>query len=121
MRRSAGAMLVWALMLAVLAVVLWAVFVETDYLSVLMPAFAVVGTVVIAVLAWLRAGRRTPRAVLAGEPSPDLSYASVLLAVAVSLVMLGLEVGTFLCLIGAGLGVLAIGGLVREWRAERRA
>jgi hypothetical protein len=36
-------------------------------------------------------------------------------------VVLGLEVGTFLCFIGAGLGLLAIGGLVREWRAERRA
>lgn len=121
MRRAGGAVLVWALMLGVLAVVLWAVFVQTDYLSVLMPAFAVTGTALIAALAWWRAGRRTPRDVLVGEPSPDLSYASVLLAVAVSLVLLGLEVGTFLCFVGAGLGLFAIGGLVREWRAERRA
>jgi hypothetical protein len=121
MRRAGAPVVVWAVMLATLAVVLWAVFVQTDYLSVLMPAFAVAGTVVIAVLAWRRAGRRTPRAILAGEPSPDLSYASVLLAIAVSIAVLGLEVGTFLCLIGGGLGLLAIGGLVREWRAERRA
>lgn len=121
MRRSAGAIVVWAVMLAVLAVVLWAVFAETDYLSVLMPAFAVVGTVAIATLAWWRAGRRTPRAILIGEPNPDLSYSSVLLAVAVSIVVLGLEVGTFLVFIGAGLGLLGVGGLVREWRAERRA
>jgi hypothetical protein len=120
-RRAAGATLVWALMLALLAVVLWAVFVETDYLSVLMPAFAIAGTLAIALLAWWRVGRRSPRAVLVGEPSPDLSYASVLLAIAVSLVLLGLEVGTFMVFIGAGLGLLAIGGLVREWRAERRA
>jgi uncharacterized membrane protein YidH (DUF202 family) len=120
-RRAGGVAVLWGAMLLVLAVVLWAVFVETDYLSVLLPAFAVGGTVAIAALAWWRAGRRTPSAILAGEPSPDSSWSSVLVAVAVALIVLGLEVGTFLCFVGGGLAVLGIGGLLREWRAERRA
>lgn len=121
MSRPGVAMLVWAAMLGVLGGVLWAVFVEVDLLSVLMPAFAIGGTVAIAAISSARARRRAPRDVLVGEPSPDLSWSSVLVAIGVSVALVGLEVGTFLVFIGAGLALLGVGGLVREWRAERRA
>jgi hypothetical protein len=96
------------------------VFVEVDLLSVLLPIFSIAGTLAIAALGAWRAGRRTATAVVVGEPSPDLSLSSVLVAVGVSIAMVGLEVGTFLVFIGAGLALLGFGGLVREWRAERR-
>jgi len=113
-------MLLWAAMLGVLGGVLWAVFVEVDLLSVLLPAFAVGGTAAMAALA-ARRGGRTPRAVLTGDPDPQLSLSAPLVAVAIALVLLGLEVGTFLVFVGGGLALLGAGGLVREWRAERRA
>lgn len=52
---------------------------------------------------------------------PELSYSAMLLGIALSTLALGAELGLWLVLIGAGLCVLAIGGLVREWRAESEA
>jgi len=51
----------------------------------------------------------------------DLSYPSMLLGVGLAALALGAELGLWLVLIGAGACVLAVGGLVREWRAERHA
>ena len=119
MRRPGVAILAWAALLGALAVVLWAVFEEVDYLSVLMPAFAVAGTALIALAGW-RAARRAGERAFAPQAVPETSWPAALAALALALVLLGLEVGTFLCLIGAGLFAFAVGGLAREWRAERR-
>jgi hypothetical protein len=118
--RPGVAFLVWAVFLGVLAAVLWAVFEQLDVLSVLMPAFAVALTVAIAA-GGAGAARRAARRALDLEADPDTSWSAVLAGVAFALVLLGLEVGTFLVLVGGGLLALALGGLLREWRAERRA
>lgn len=120
MRRPGVVFLVWAVFLGVLAAVLWAVFDQVDRLSVLMPAFAVALTVLIAVGGAAQA-RRAARRALDAEPDLDVSWSAVLAGIAIALALLGLEVGTFLVFIAGGLGLLAAGGLVREWRAERRA
>jgi len=120
MSRPGVAIVVWALLLGVLAAVLWAVFEEEDLLSVLMPAFAVGLTAALALGGWRTAAHAARRA-FEPQADPDTSWPAVLAAIALSLVLLGLEVGTWLVLIGAGLLALGAGGLLREWRAERRA
>jgi hypothetical protein len=118
--RPGVAILAWAALLGLLAAVLWAVFEEEDLLSVLMPAFAVAGTAALAL--WgMGAARRAARRAFEPQAAPDTSWSAVLAGVALVLVLLGLEVGTFLIFIGGGLLVTAAGGLAREWRAERRA
>jgi hypothetical protein len=118
--RPGVAFLVWAVLLGLLAAVLWAVFEEQDLLSVLMPAFAVALTAAIA-LGGARAARRAAERAFEPQPVPDTSWPPVLAALALALVLLGLEVGTFLVFVGGGLFLAAAGGLAREWRAERRA
>jgi hypothetical protein len=119
--RPGVAFLVWAAFLALLAVILWAVFTELDLPSVLMPAFAIALTLLIAVGGAAATRRAARRSRPAAEPDPDTSWSAVLAGVAFALVLLGLEVGTFLILVGGGLFALGLGGLVREWRAERQA
>lgn len=119
MRRPGVAIFVWAVILAVLAVVLWAVFEEVDWLSVVMPAFAVGVTVVAAVAGW-RAARRAALREYEPQAAPQTSWSAVLAGISVALVLVGLEAGTFLVFIGAGLFAFAAGGLAREWSAERR-
>lgn len=52
---------------------------------------------------------------------PDVSPPTLLLAVAIVVAVVGAQLGLWLALIGGGLGLLAVGGLVREARAQRRA
>jgi hypothetical protein len=117
--RPGVAIVVWAALLGLLAAVLWAVFEEEDLLSVLLPAFAIALTAALALGGW-RAAARAARRALEPQPDPDTSWPAVLAGIALVLVLLGLEVGTFLILVGGGLFAAAAGGLVREWRAERR-
>jgi len=81
--------------------------------------FAAVVTVAIAlVLAVSGLGRGAPGGARA---LPDLSPATTLLAIALVLAALGAELGLWLALLGGGLAALAVGGLIREARAQRRA
>lgn len=52
---------------------------------------------------------------------PDVSPPMPWLAAAIALALLGSTVGWWLTLIAAGMAVLAVGGLVRERLAQRRA
>lgn len=119
MRRPGVAIFVWAAILAVLAVVLWAIFEEVDWLSVVMPAFAVGVTVLAAVAGW-RGARRAAERAFEPQAAPQTSWSAVLAGISFALVLVGLEVGTFLVFVGAGLFAFAAGGLAREWAAERR-
>jgi hypothetical protein len=55
-----------------------------------------------------------------GPTRSGLSYPAMMLGLGLAGVALGTEVGPWLMLIGAGLCVIAIGGLVREVRADRQ-
>jgi hypothetical protein len=55
------------------------------------------------------------------RPSPDVSPATVWLAVAIVMLALGAELGLWLLLIAAGMVAVGVGGLVRELRAERES
>ena len=52
---------------------------------------------------------------------PGLSYPSMLLGLGLAALALGAELGLWLALVGAGMCAFAVGGLVREWRAEHQA
>lgn len=52
---------------------------------------------------------------------PDVSPPTALLGIAIVLACIGAVFGTWLALIGGGLGIAALGGLVREGRAQREA
>ncbi|HEU4657692.1 MAG TPA: hypothetical protein VFR97_09215 [Capillimicrobium sp.] len=52
---------------------------------------------------------------------PDVSPPVPLLALAITLAAVGAEYGLWLTLIGGGLGLFALGGLLREVRAQRAA
>jgi hypothetical protein len=111
---------IWALFLALAAGIEWAVFTHRSpnyYLLVILPLFAIVGTLAIAVIAGSRRDRTSqegPR-VLA-----DLSMASALVGVAVGTMLWGAFIGEWLLLIGAGLLALGLGGMVRELVSARR-
>jgi hypothetical protein len=112
--------LLWAALLLVLGAVGWVIFKATDYLSILLPSFAVVATAAFAAGSQL-AARRQERRTVDDEVVTDVSWPTVLVAIAVSLALFGLAVGTWLIYIGAGLFALGAGGLLREWTGERRA
>jgi Na+/H+ antiporter NhaD/arsenite permease-like protein len=112
--------LLWAALLLVLGAVGWVIFEETDYLSILLPSFAVVATAAFAAGSQL-AARRQQRRTVEDEVVTEVSWPTVLVAIALSLALFGLEVGTWLIYIGGGLFAFGAGGLLREWTAERRA
>ena len=66
-----------------------------------------------------RHGRPRPEG---DEPTslPETSAPSVFLALGIATFVAGSEFGSWLVAIGAGIAALAIGGLVREWRAQQR-
>ncbi len=64
---------------------------------------------------WGRNAVAEPRAL------PDVSPPTALLGIAIVTACVGAVFGFWLVLIGAGLGVAALGGLVREGRAQRAA
>lgn len=121
MSRPGIAFAVWALFLLVLGAVLWAIFLPSApkwgydvLLSVATVALAGLGTGAMA----LGAARRG-RPATEPERVTDLSPFSALSAVALGLLFVGIEVGPWLMLVGAGLLVTGLGGLRRELRAER--
>jgi len=90
---------------------------DPDSLALLGGTVAVMAAIaaVLALTGWGGALRGGLRAL------PDISPPTALLGVAVVLAALGAELGLWLALIGGGLALLAIGGLAREARAQRRA
>ena len=111
---------IWALFLALAAAVEWVIFTQGTpnyYLLVIQPAFAIVGTLAIAVLA----GRRRDRAARV-RPTiiADLSLPSALVGIAVGVTLWGAFIGEWLWLIGVGLLALGIGGIARELAAAAR-
>jgi hypothetical protein len=110
----------WATFLLLTAVVEWTIFTRHTpnyYLLVVQPAFAIGGTLTIALFASARTdpGTRTRTRVI-----PDLSLPSALVGIAVGTMLWGAFIGEWLLLIGAGLLVLGLGGVVHEVLEARR-
>jgi ABC-type glycerol-3-phosphate transport system permease component len=120
MSRGALPLAAYAALLAVLAAVMW---VWSDYTlpGILLTAGAAAMAVIAG--AWVLGSRRIERLAQASEVRavPDLSAATALAGFAIPTMLVGLYLGPYLVLIGGGLLVLAVGGLVREAVAARRA
>lgn len=114
MRRPAVPIAVWGTMLAVLLAVFPIAFLP-DTETILMFGGAVAGTFLIAAIALAVTGRAAPPELA----ETDLSYPTVVIALAVSVIAVGLEGGLWLWLIGGGLLLAGVVGVIRERRAER--
>jgi hypothetical protein len=114
MSRAAVPLLGWAALLTVLTIVLW-IWTSDD-----LPPAIFSGAAGVAWLVGLvaLAHRRPPALVRA---TPDLSLASVMVAIAVAMLVIGALVGPWLVLIGAGALVVGLAGMARELLAQRRA
>ena len=112
-RRAAAPVLGWAALLTVLTVVLW--LWTSDPLPPSLFSGAAGVTWLIGLYLLLRPGRAQEI-----RRVPDLSLATVLVAIALALLAIGAIVGLWLLLIGAGLLLLAAGGVGRELLAQRR-
>lgn len=103
----------WGVLLAVLAVLHLAFDVEEIQI-----ALAGGAAVAILALGGLLAARPPREAV---RLLPDTSYATVVVAVGIAMVALGLIFGMWLWLMGVGVMALGAGGLAREVLAARRS
>jgi hypothetical protein len=111
----------YAALLGITAAVLW---VWSPY--ALPSALLTGGAVAIAVIALAvavrdRAEARAPAIEAAERPVPDYSVSILALAYALPTMLVGAYLGLYLILIGGGVLLLGLGGLLREWRAERSA
>jgi hypothetical protein len=118
---SAVPLACYAALLGITAAVLW---VWSPY--ALPSALLTGGAVAIAVIALAvavrdRAEARAPGPEAAERPVPDYSVSILALAYALPTMLVGVYLGLYLILIGGGVLLLGLGGLIREWRAERSA
>jgi heme A synthase len=115
---SAVPLAVYALLIGVTSAVLW-VWTPDTLPPVLLTAGALVFAVLAAVVA-LR-GRAEEREARPTRTVPDLSFATVGVALGIINIVVGLYLGLYLILIGAGILAFGLGGWIREVRAQRRA
>jgi heme A synthase len=115
---SAIPLAVYALLIGIMSAVLW---VWTPY--TLPPALLSGGALLFAVLALVVAlrGRTEEREDEIERTVPDLSFATVGVALGIINILVGLYLGLYLILIGAGILAFGLGGWIREARAQRRA
>jgi hypothetical protein len=118
---SAVPLACYAALLGITAAVLW---VWSPY--ALPSALLTGGAVAIAVIALAvavrdRAEARAPGTETVERPVPDYSVSILALAYALPTMLVGAYLGFYLILIGGGVLLLGLGGLIREWRAERSA
>ena len=121
MSSSALPLACYAALIGITAAVLW---VWSPY--ALPSALLTGGAVAIAVIALAvavrdRAEARAPGTEMVERPVPDYSVSILALAYALPTMLVGAYLGFYLILIGGGVLLLGLGGLIREWRAERSA
>ena len=118
MRGTAIVVAAWGLLNALILVPMPTIFHENPSPAIIYGA-ACLGCALVGVACWLwpRAEEEDPDAV---RLVTDVSYASALAGVAVALMLLSVQFGVWLLEVGGGLMALAVAGIVRELRAERR-
>ena len=115
---SAVPLALYALLIGITSAVLW---IWSPY--TLPPALLSGGAVlmlVIAIVVAVRERREKPKDVV-DRAVPDLSFATVGVALGIINILVGLYLCFYLVLIGAGILALGLGGWIREARAQRRA
>jgi hypothetical protein len=112
LRRTSVVTLVWAGLVLFLAVVLWVFWTPPDPWSYVVPGFVAGVLVLMAAAAWPTRPRPAE-----DETVVDLSFGTAAATVGLCLVLIGLAVGPWLWLIGAGVLLGGLGGLVREARS----
>lgn len=115
---SAVPLALYALLIGITSAVLW---IWSPY--TLPPALLSGGAVlmlVIAIVVAVRERREKPKDAVE-RAVPDLSFATVGVALGIINILVGLYLGLYLILIGAGILAFGLGGWIREARAERRA
>jgi peptidoglycan/LPS O-acetylase OafA/YrhL len=117
MNRPSVPILLWGVYLAVLSGVLVVIFGYTDPAEPALLGGSAGMVLVFGLLVALRR-MRTDR----GEPRalPDLSPPMPWIAASIVFLLLGVDLGPWLALIGGGMLAIGVGGLVREERAQRR-
>jgi hypothetical protein len=112
LQRTSVVTLVWAGLVLFLAVVLWVFWTPPDPWSYLVPGVAAGLLVLMAAAAWPVRPRPADE-----ETVVDLSFGTAAITVGLSIVLIGLAVGPWLWLIGAGVTLGGLGGLIREARS----
>ena len=116
---AARTLFLWSSFLAVLAIIVWAVF-DGDWIEAALLATASVGVAATAMF-MLTQRRRVPGSdVDVARPIPELSVATMWTAAAIAAILLGLQFGVWLVEIGGGMLVLGVAGLIREHRSAPR-
>jgi hypothetical protein len=111
----------YAALLGITAAVLW-VWSPYALPSALLTGGAVaIAVIALAVAVHDRAEARAPAIEAAERPVPDYSVSILALAYALPTMLVGAYLGLYLVLMGGGVLLLGLGGLIREWRAERSA
>jgi heme A synthase len=115
---SAVPLAVYGVLIGITSAVLW---VWTPY--TLPPALLSGGALLFLVVAAVVAvrGRANKPELAEDRPVPDLSFATVGVALGIINVVVGLYLGLYLILIGAAILAFGLGGLIREARAQRRS
>jgi hypothetical protein len=118
---GAKTLIVWGVLLTANTAILWTVF-SPDASSVALLGGAGGATILVGAAAWLT-GRARSTAREGDEERahvvPDLSLATVWTAVSIVLLLLGAEMGPWLAYIAGGMLLLGLGGLAREFLAQR--
>ena len=119
MRRASWTDLLFAFMLIVLAAVAWIIFDAHATLTFVLPSFATGATILLAGGAALSRVLREQRR---GDAQyiTDVSWATVLIAIGLSIALFGLTLGQWLMYIGGGIFAFGLGGLIRELVTERQ-
>jgi hypothetical protein len=118
-RGVARAAFAFALLLFVINVPMPTIFHESRSATLIASGAVLLGALIAAVI-WAFSGRAPEWDPDVERPVPDVSYASMAIGIAVALFGLGIQFGTFLVEISAGLFVLGVAGVIRELHAERR-
>ena len=119
MRGAALVVLGWGLLNGLILIPMPTIFNEDPFPAIQYAAVPV-ATAIVAALIWLRRGRAENEDPDSERFVTDASMASAAVGIAIALMVLGVTFGVWLVAIGAGIGFLGVGGLVRELRAERR-
>jgi hypothetical protein len=117
---SAVPLACYALLIGIAAAVLWVWSPHALPAALLTSGAGVIA--VIALVVAVRDRRAKAKAPATAErPVADYSVSILALAYALPTMLVGAYLGLYLILIGGGVLLLGLGGLIREWRAERSA